>query len=152
MEWLMALFGPAGGLAGLLGGALSQWLKTRALREQRAHERAMLELQMRAAEQETENALEIAESEGRWAAMERSYSAAAAADASRSTSTWVADVRSLTRPVLTFVLVGLSAGVAWVYRDSAAVEDYVTTAILFMTTTAVGWWFGERGMQPRWAK
>lgn len=151
MEWLMALFGPAGGIAGLLGGALSQWLKTRALREQRAHERAMLELQMRAAEQETENEIQIAESEGRWAAFAASQRGDAVT-AAASTSTWVADVRSLTRPVLTFLLVGLSAAVAWIYRDSAAVEDYVTTAILFMTTTAVGWWFGERGMQPRWAK
>ena len=158
MDWLLALFGPAGGLTGLIGGAVSAWFKMKAAerdrdakRELRELDIEMAKLRMQEAAQETENEIQLADTVGQWNARQASFSAAAAA-AQATTSQWVADLRSATRPILTFTLVGLAGLTAWAYRDNAAVEDYVSTAILYMATTAVGWWFGERGVQPRWAK
>lgn len=114
------------GTGGLLGGVLAlgnTWLTARIRREERAHELESLKVQ---------GALRIsAEEMGAFRASQES----AVADAQGATYLWVEAVRKLTRPALTFGLIG-----AAIWSNGTALgPDF-----LLLAGTAVGWWFGSR--------
>lgn len=60
-------------------------------------------------------------------------------------SIWVIDVLRLVRPILTLGLVFLTA-LVWFSAESTEPElrKEITNTILFCTTAALTWWFGDR--------
>ncbi len=136
-----------GGLFGLLGTALGRVAGFVERRQIHDHERArwdhegrLLELQMRAQQEETEAEIVLADVQGGWSGLEASIAADAAIAASYD---WVNAVRGLTRPVLT-VLLWAIAGAIYLGADSAGRAAIIETAT-FAATAATLWWFGDRG-------
>lgn len=157
--------GATGGLFGILGQvgnrAIGIWeakekrkdmVLAYAQEEKRwGQERALLELQMKAKAEETENEMALADTRGSWDGLRASAgSEARAPDSYR----WVAAVRSLTRPFLTLetqlVLLVLVFAVQGPAR-AGLLQTVVDTAA-FSASTALLWWFGERAQRPRGAK
>ena len=61
---------------------------------------------------------------------------------------WVVDVLRLVRPVLTGFLLILVGGIYFTTNDFA-MKAGVIDSILFMTSSAVTWWFGDRSLQSK---
>jgi len=55
---------------------------------------------------------------------------------------WAEFFKNITRPLLTFVLVLLTAGIYW--KSSGVIEDDIARAVIVMTATALSWWFADR--------
>ena len=173
------LTGAAGGVAGGLFGVVGKWLARKqeieADRQQmerddksRAHEIALLKLQMESRTEETERERDLAREAGSWKGLTASLKADAAA-AAGILPNWVRSARSLARLVFTLVLGGLTL---WIWRDLiAAIESgsgsltavlppdategllrYIVYSVVFSFSTAVAWWFGDRAMTPPGAK
>lgn len=111
----LAASAAGGGLFGLFGTALGRVAGYFERRQGHAHEQArwvhevqLLELQQRAAKQETEAELALTEMEGRWDGLSASMQAEAAIAGSYR---WVDAVRGLTRPVLTLLLWLIAGGI-----------------------------------------
>lgn len=179
MEWLGDLLSGlgtagaavgSGGLLGLVGAGLSAFSKGRQRKAEfsekqaeRDHELRLLELQHSRASREDLHTVELMETEGSFTGMEASINAEAqVTDVHR----WVNDVRSLTRPVLTLLLICI---VGWMFNDllAAAVDasvsniavvlgkeavvdliKYIVYSVVFSATTAIVWWFGDRALTP----
>ncbi len=59
-------------------------------------------------------------------------------------------VRRMTRPVLTYVLLGLTG---WVYTSSAGdVQEAIARGVVALTGMAVGWWFADRSISKQVAR
>ena len=149
----------SGGATGLLGTVLSgvtDYFKQRQANKMKlammAEEREMMRLEIQGAENvakiNAESAMDVAESE----AFARTFSAERIKFLNTDNK-WIQGmlasaefIRAMVRPVLTTVLV-IYAYI--IYKD--AVEQmneemvrYCTMTILYLTTTAVLWWFGTR--------
>lgn len=148
----------SGGATGLLGSVVSglfKWLDRKAEAQQRKadrdHEYRMQELQIKARSAETEQELAIIGAETSREQLTASYKHDSSVGQSYR---WVAAVLRLVRPVLTFVLIGLTA---WLYHklgtdaviDGIAIKGYIVQTIVYTTSAAVLWWFGDRAMQIR---
>lgn len=149
MDELIGLSASAagGGLFGLIGtlsGRIASYLERRqAAAHERArwdHEARLIDLHRAARAEESEAALALAETEGRWAGLTASVAAEAAIPASFR---WVDAVRGLTRPALTFLLWAI-AGLVFLAADAAGRAAIIDTAT-FAATAATLWWFGDRG-------
>ena len=144
----------SGGLTGLIGVGIKifgGWLTARAeakkMELQFAHEIAMQDLNMKARGQELEREADIAAEETRQA----SYGFA---NVSQPVWTWAASIISLVRPMLTFYLIGLTTFVSWRLMEIGTNEarftnEAVIAAVIYTTTTAVTWWFGDRPPSKR---
>lgn len=56
-------------------------------------------------------------------------------------------IRRMTRPVLTFSLLGLTA---WVYVQSdGELQDAVARGVVALTATVVAWWFADRAISKQ---
>jgi len=157
--------GATGGLFGLIGQVGNRAIGIWEARERRkdmvltyqqeekrwGQERALIELQMKARAEETEHELAIAETRGSWAGLAASAEADARAPESYR---WVAAVRTLTRPFLTLETQLLLVVLLFVVKDQARVDllQTVVDTAAFSASTALLWWFGERGQRPRGAK
>ncbi|MEL6858533.1 MAG: hypothetical protein AAFO74_09120 [Pseudomonadota bacterium] len=140
-----------GGLFGVFGTALGRVASYFEQRQSIAHEERrwsheveLLTLQRAAAAQETEAELALSHAHGSWAGLEASLAAEAAIGDSYK---WVNAARALTRPVLTVLLWGITAGI-WVTADAIARTNIVETAT-FAATAATLWWFGDRSAGGR---
>lgn len=51
-------------------------------------------------------------------------------------------IRRMTRPMLTFVLVFLTAGIY--FSGDGSIRDLVARSVVAMTATAMAWWFADR--------
>lgn len=157
--------GATGGLFGLLGQVGNRAIGIWEAREKRkdmvlsyaqeekrwGQERALLELQMKARAEETENEIALADARGSWDGLR----ASAEADAHPPESyRWVAAVRTLTRPFLTLETQLLLVVLLFVLKDQARVDllQTVVDTAAFSASTALLWWFGERGQRPRGSK
>ena len=172
-EIASAIFG--GGATGLLGAAINKVADYFAQKRQFAHEETMAEieikrLQMRIdrdvkiAEEETEARKEEAAAETQqksYAGDSRQYITSEAVSENMAVAflMGVVDfIRGLVRPALTIWL----SIVAWlIYQQTQAVVESsgqaltgdqafdlmktITLGLLYLTFTAVGWWFGSRG-------
>jgi hypothetical protein len=127
------------------------------------HELKLLDRQHDRASMEDRHEVEMLETQGSYAGLDASLAAEASI---QQASTWVNNVRSLTRPVLTFSLIGI---VTWMFvvlmnalqtgdgnaltqlLGEAAVVDiltYIIYSVVFSACTAVVWWFGDRALTP----
>lgn len=147
----------SGGATGIIGsvvGGAFKWLDRRdAAREAdavRAHELSLqrLAIETRGAETESERAIVEAETAG--AALVASYRHDRAAAAA---TPWVADVKAMVRPALTFALIILTAAIYFALDDGASgaaeLRAYVVNTVVYTTSAAVLWWFGDRAREMR---
>lgn len=143
----------SGGVLGLIGSIWTGWLKGRKqeaelkLNQQRfEHRLALLKIK---AEQITQA--------GSWEGLARSIEAESVV--SEKVSPWVANVKSLWRPLLTLVLILLSGMIFYrmttgpdlgyiTNEERTQIIEYMIRTIIFTTATAVTWWFGDRALQP----
>ncbi len=134
------------GSGGLLGGVLSLGKLYHAYRDKKLrfqHEldlaretraNLQLEIEMSRLQGEQELVLESTKAEN------ANYLAAIQAEASiANTSTWVADLRGSTRPILTYGLVLITAAIAATDPTNEWIGELV-----FLASTAVTFWFGDR--------
>lgn len=160
----------SGGLFGFAGAIVSGIFKylhvkeeRAAIREEREYEKDMLKLQMQAKSEETEQELAIVSQEGSWTAMEVSHRSDA--ETSKRAPSWANGVKTLFRPFLTTLLV-VAAGVAFklfldaindktgmiaqlfTHEEQVAILKYMINTTFFTASTAVVWWYGERGIAP----
>jgi len=61
---------------------------------------------------------------------------------------WVAAILRLTRPILTIFLVAI---VWYIYATSNdfAHQETIIQSVIYMASTAVLFWFGDRAMRPK---
>lgn len=143
----LAASAASGGLFGLAGTAIARvasfFERRQQFKQEQArwsHETALLELQMRARQAETEAELALTETRGSWEGLVSSMQAEASIGESYL---WVNAIRSLTRPGLTVLLWGIAGGI-WLGADNAA-RSAITETATFAATAATLWWFGDRG-------
>ena len=91
--------------------------------------------------------------------------ASISADKMVGISPWAANLKTLFRPFLTTILIGIAVYIFTVllsaYRgqanlaselfDAQMISDllrYAVTSLIFAATTSVSWWFGERALTP----
>ena len=148
-----------GGATGLLGTALTtvtDYCERRARhREALASQRLDIELaevEARSAEHRATLALQSAEIEAETRALEASYSDARRRWSRAGEGGWIVGVdvvRGLTRPVLTWLLILLVAGIYWTaLPDEEALRTRIVATVLYLATTCVVWWFGGRRPSP----
>lgn len=151
-----ALTGGITGLIGVFGKGLFAWLGAKVemqkMKMQQDHEARLLDLQLQARRAEWEHESDIAAEETRRA----SYSYADISG--QPLWKWAASVVTLVRPLLTLMLLGATFAIAYTLFWKGAAIPYINTAvtmqevvatILYLTTTACTWWFGDRPPQKR---
>lgn len=143
-----ALTGGATGIIGsIIGKAFSFldfWVEEK--KADKEHERtiALLELQNQIGAEENERELAIAES----AAASDIRMASYGHDTSFGNgSPWVVDLLRLVRPVLTFSLIVL-VGILY-FKAGAGGRDTIEASVIYMCSSAVLWWFGDRAMRKK---
>jgi hypothetical protein len=137
IETLLTVF--SGGAAGVVGSVLGKAAgyfekkqEMEARREEYSHELKLLELQMKDASEQREN-------EAAFEARKASYSHDASAG---ETYKWIAAILRLVRPVLTLLLITLTA---IVYMNATEeVRADVAAQVIFLTGMTISWWFGDR--------
>ena len=142
---ILELLGSAAS-GGLLGGVFSAVKLFGAYKEKKlqfAHELAMSQEDRKNMDKEIEVAkvkgtldLEIEESRGDAMALTAAINAEAT---TKANSPWVQDFKSMTRPVLTYLLVIMAFGITLADQGNPWAEE-----IVFMASTAVTFWFGDR--------
>lgn len=146
----------SGGMTGIIGsvvGGVFKFLDRREEAKAKAaefqQEQALLRLQMEAGRAETENELAIAQAVTSREQLVSSYQH----DMSTGTGyRWVAGVLRLVRPILTFALIGLTAAFYFTMESDAVIDGmqlkaYIINTMVYTTSAAVLWWFGDRAMQ-----
>ena len=141
-----------GGATGLVGSLLSKGIGLFEAHQRRkdreldfAHELKLLDKQAELRTAETENELAIANAETAASLREASY----AHDSSLGNPhRWVVDTLRMVRPVLTLFLLTLVAGIYFT-TDDFAMKAGVIESVLFMASSAVTWWFGDRSLKGR---
>lgn len=141
-----------GGATGILGSVLGKlfnfadyWIEAKKADANHARTIEMTQLQhdLRSQELETEREIVMEEQAG------KQRSASYQHDMSTGLSyPWVAAVLRLVRPVLTIALIAI------VWYVFATTEDFgqretIIQSVIFMCSTAVLWWFGDRAMRPK---
>ena len=154
LDTIMAIV--SGGATGILGTVVSgvfKFMDRKAeaadRRDKLAHELKLHELQIQAGQAETENELRIAEATTSREQLLASYQHDISAGPGYK---WVSAILRLVRPTLTFVLIGLTA---WIYHGlegttisgGVQLEAYIINTIVYTTSAAVLWWFGDRATQ-----
>ena len=139
------LLGIAGSLIGRVFTYLEKKQDQKFKLQQWEQEYKLQQLQIEARKQETEQEIALSTEQGRWAGLTASINADANG---RSSYPWVAAVKDLMRPVITTLLIGLTAYVviAIAERD---IRIEVIYSIVFLTNTCVAWWFGDRAPQMK---
>lgn len=143
-----------GGLFGLLGNITTKAFgyveAKQAFTEktaQWAHETDLLKLQMQAKTQESEQEVQVAQSQGSWSGLAASVTAEGALPASYA---WVNAVRALVRPALTLGLASFLAAAFFAMTPGDIDRAYVADSLVFAAVTSIVWWFGDRA--PRRAQ
>lgn len=140
MEFLISLL--SGGATGILGTLIGRVVGFYENKQKFQHELKLLELQARIGAEEAERELAIAQAKAAADLRVASYEH----DSNTGIgSAWVTDVLRLIRPTLTAVLV-LAVIVLWFTAEEYEVDirTQVVVAIIYLATSAVTWWFGDR--------
>lgn len=120
-----------GGLFGLVGSVATSWMRLKEKSVDNAHQLAL-----------ADKAAASAEAVAAWGAFGASHTAAAA-ELTEKCSPWAANVRAVTRPALTLLLV-LAATIAALFFAPPDVKGQAIAGIITLASTAVAWWFGSR--------
>jgi hypothetical protein len=59
----------------------------------------------------------------------------------------IASILRFVRPVLTFGLLGFSGYIFFSVQDDPTIVRELSNQMMFLTTTAVAWWFGDRSLR-----
>lgn len=128
-----------GALVGGSGSLLNRWIGMREQSQKFKHELALHKLNMQQHDADLENEARVAESQ--------SYASMRAASMVHDIGTgiatqWVIDLLRLVRPALTVLLALL---VWWIYVTTTepSLREEVVRGVLFITTSAFTWWFGD---------
>jgi len=134
------LAGAGGSIIGKLFGIGEKYMSHR-------HELKLQKLQMEARQSETENELAIAREENAASMREASYEHAMSGG---QASQRVIDTLRLVRPVLTVGLMVIVT-VLWftLAQNDAGLRQEIVDGVLFMASTALAWWFGDRAPQSK---
>lgn len=148
-----------GGATGLLGVAVStvtDYMERRA-RHREAIESQRLDIELAqieaaSAEHRATLALQTAEIEAEGRALDASYAEARARWSGPGEGGLIVAVdvvRGLTRPLITWLLIGLVAGIYWTaLPEEEALRTRIVATVLYLATTCVVWWFGGRRPAP----
>jgi ABC-type protease/lipase transport system fused ATPase/permease subunit len=140
------LTGGATGIIGSIIGQAGRFLETRQklkkMKLEFSQELQLQEMQIEARSAELESESAIAEENAAASIKAASY----VHDASYSGSV-IGNILRFVRPILTFMLLGFSAYVFLQAIGDPAIKREISNQILFLTTTAVTWWFGDRSMK-----
>jgi hypothetical protein len=134
-----------GSIVGKVFGFIDGWQKEK--KDQHDHERTleMLKLQNELRSKELESERGIVEAEQAGIAKTASYTHDMSAGISYP---WVAAVLRLVRPVLTMSLIGLMLFV-YIRISDLGQQEAIIQSVIYMASTAVLWWFGDRAMRPK---
>ena len=161
LDMLMSVL--TGGATGLLGTIISGGIDFFQARQKHGQELDLRRLDIELAKSEAAGAEKVAaiEAEGRgdqaaWEAMEASYREASSR-MSRAGDGFLMKlvdfVRGMTRPVLTWCLLGLVGAIYFLLgaEDLAIVElrPRIVETVLYLATASVLWWFGSRQIEKR---
>lgn len=135
--------GIVGSVLGKLFGFLDFWVEEKKANSDHARTLEMLQLQAQLAGEESERELAIAEATAasniRMASMDHDQGAGKG-------SRWVINTLRLVRPVLTGSLILL---VGIIYFHDPVGRDVIEASVLYMMSSAVLWWFGDRAMRSK---
>jgi hypothetical protein len=141
-----------GGATGLIGSLLSKGIGLFEAHQKRKdrmldyeHELKLLDRQVAASAAETENALAIANAETSANLREASY---AHDSATGRPHRWVVSTLRLVRPALTLFLL-VTVFVVYMTTNDFKMKIEIISSVLFMASSAVTWWFGDRSMGKR---
>ena len=142
------LTGGATGIVGSLIGTVGRYFDNKQKIKQMSlefdQEYKLQELQITSRKEELESEEAIARMETNAAMKTASY----AHDASYGpASVTIASILRFVCPVLTFVLLGFVVYIFWQANDDKALVFDLSNQIMFLTTTAVAWWFGDRSLR-----
>ena len=164
----------SGGILGLIGTGVHAFVRVKEIREKNRHELEMRRLDLEEIEREAE--LRMRETEIQLAGQERlatieadaardvadveALKAAYQADRATYGIRFVDAIRGLMRPTITVYTLVLMTWIGWLLYKSqgetipqaAALWSDIVNAIIMLTTTAVTWWFGSRGMRNSGAR
>lgn len=145
----------SGGIFGLVGSLFGGVLQYFQRSQEQAfkketwdHEKDLLRLNMEAAKTQTDNELAIVSQAGRMEGMNTSIQMQGKAGSSYK---WVNAIRSLFRPFLTTALIYVSY-LLFKHTDDPELHNYIVMSLVFATSTAIVWWFGDRAFTPPGAK
>jgi len=138
-------FGLIGSLASKAIGLFEAGQKRKDKALEYEQELKLLDRQAALTTAETENELALVNAETSASLREASYSHD---NSVGKPHRWVVDVLRLVRPVLTGFLLILVGGI-YVTADDFAMKAGVIDSVLFMTSSAVTWWFGDRSLQSK---
>ena len=181
MDWLsgsasVAAHVASGGLFGMLGSVLgvgARWLQERSRRKFQvqvwSHELKLQELQIRAAAEETEQEIELARVKGSWDGLKASHRASAREVDGVNLHPVIVSIKTLWRPFLTLCL-GVAVMLLWKdliglaqngdsdlrallsQQEAAELASYIIRSVVFSSSTAFVWWFGDRALNPPGSK
>ena len=143
-DLLLSVFG--GGATGLFGSVLGRFLSIWETRQERKFvlEKYKLDAQVRA--QETARELQIIDAKVAGEALSASYKHDSKITV---TSSFVKSIRVLVRPVLTGFLWVLVGAIWFTLPEGGEYRSEIIQSILYASTTATVWWFGDRGHQKK---
>ena len=149
MEFLTSVL--SGGITGLLGSILTKGIglfeayqKRQDMKLQFAQELELLDRQAKIRATETEGEAMVAREEASANIRMASYQM----DDGGASYPWVAAVLRLVRPALTLVLVALVTIIYTTNHDLGSRAE-LQAAVIYMASSAVLWWFGDRAMTTR---
>ena len=142
------LTGGATGILGSLIGTVGRFLeKNQKLKEMTLEfdqEYKLQQLQITSRKEELESEQAIAEMES----VAEMKSASYAHDASYGpTTVFISSMLRFVRPILTFLLLAFTGYIFWQVRENPSIVHELSNQIMFLTTTAVAWWFGDRSLR-----
>ena len=140
-----------GGATGIIGSVIGKvfsfvdvWAENKKADAEHKRTIEMLELQSRLGAEESERELAVAESAAAADIRTASYKHDSSVGMG---SIWVVDVLRMVRPILTFTLIVL---VGIIYFKSGEVDkSTINLSVLYMCSSAVLWWFGDRSLRPK---
>jgi len=140
MDFLISLL--SGGATGIIGTLIGRILGFYETKQKYDQELKLLELQAKIGAEESERELAIAQAK---AASDLRMASYQHDTGTGQGSQWVTDTLRLIRPVLTAMLV-LAVILLWfTSKDSDGdIRTQVVVAIIYLATSAVTWWFGDR--------
>ena len=143
-----ALFGAGSGIFGsVISKALSIWQykeEVKAKKLDYEHEKSLLSLQLSARKDELESEQAIVNVSADQSVRVASYKQASSIG---KTSVWVNNILRLVRPVLTLLMLCLTAYVAATF--DAITQKELAAQIIAITSMCFAWWFGDRTKQKK---
>ncbi len=135
-----------GGLFGLAGSLIKKVMAFFEMKQKNAHELEVLRLEQANMRMEIEARRHIAEIDLERdieTSADESLQSAIQAEGRLRSSNWVNDVRGLVRPLLTLMLLIVTTSF-WYNTDDPTIEARLANELVFMTSAAVLFWFGDR--------